>query len=57
MNKEELECKNCMQPMKRIGGIGKDVQIMKWEGIKQVPIGIREAELYQCPICKNVEIY
>lgn len=54
--KEEIKCSNCDQNMKDIGGIGKDVQLARWEGIKQVVYGMREAKLYQCPICKRVEI-
>lgn len=59
---EIIKCRDCVQPMLEIGGIGKNIQVGEYrkQENSQYSIwhqtGIREIKLYQCPKCKEVKI-
>jgi hypothetical protein len=59
-NQEPVLCTCEFQPqMIEIGGIGKDIQIVRQKS-PDVPgvevVGVREMKLYQCPTCKTVKL-
>ena len=57
--KEEIpKCKDCNQPMIKVGDMAGTIQIgeVGEDGVWKL-VGQRSPMLYQCPECKEVKIY